>query len=195
MERSPRRGRLTPALAVAVAVLLLLVALAAAGAFLLPARRGATEPAPAGPPAPVPATTAAGAPRTARYELRGGERPPVEVLLEVAATPGERSRGLMFRRELPPNTGMVFLFPQDTTAAFWMKNTLVPLSIAFVAADGRVVTVREMVPCTADPCPTYAPDGPYRYAVELPAGAFAAAGVEPGDMVVPLEPERLPQPT
>ena len=57
-------------------------------------------------------------------------------------------------------TGMVFLYPSDVAEAYWMKNTLVPLSIAFVAADGRVVSVAEMTPCKADPCPSYRPAGP-----------------------------------
>ena len=85
----------------------------------------------------------------------------------------------MGRTEVPQGTGMVFLYPADVAGAFWMKNTLVPLSIAFVAADGRVVSVAEMTPCKADPCPSYAPAGPYRYAVELAAGAFGAAGPRP----------------
>ena len=89
---------------------------------------------------------------------------------------------------------MVFLYPADVTEAFWMKNTLVPLSIAFVAADGRVVSVAEMTPCRTDPCPTYPPAGRYRYAVELAAGAFPAAGVGPGAEVVPADPSALPQP-
>jgi uncharacterized protein len=79
--------------------------------------------------------------------------------------------------------------------SFWMKNTLVPLSIAFVAADGRVVSVAEMTPCQADPCPTYAPAGPYRYAVELAAGSFGDARVGPGAKVVPADPSALPEPS
>jgi len=131
-------------------------------------------------------------PVVAEYLLRGQGRPPVAVRLEVAASPAARERGLMGRARVPAGTGMVFLFPADTTAAFWMKDTLVPLSIAFVAGDGRVVAVREMTPCTADPCPVYAPGRSYRYAVELAAGAFAAAGVREGSQVVPRDPERLP---
>src|SRR5215216_4841292 len=83
---------------------------------------------------------------------------------------------------------------RTATEAYWMKNTLVPLSIAFVAADGRVVSVAAMTPCTADPCPSYPPAGPYRYAVELPAGAFEAAGVGAGDKVVATDPAALPRP-
>jgi len=132
---------------------------------------------------------------TVRYELRGIGVAPVQMRLEVAATGEQRQRGLSRRPDLAPGTGMVFLFPRDTASAFWMKDTLVPLSIAFVAADGRVVWVAEMTACRRDPCRLYEPGGAYRYAVELPAGAFAGAGVGPGDRVVPLDPAALPQPT
>jgi uncharacterized membrane protein (UPF0127 family) len=63
-----------------------------------------------------------------------------------------------------------------------------------VAADGRVVSVAEMTPCKADPCPSYAPGGPYRYAIELPAGSFGDAGVGPGARAVPVDPAALPEP-
>ena len=133
-------------------------------------------------------------PRTVDYRLEPGDGDPVTVRLEVAADPATRARGLMEREQVPEGTGMVFLYPADVAEAFWMKNTLVPLSIAFVAADGRVVSVAEMTPCKADPCPSYAPAGPYRYAVELAAGSFGAAGVGPGDKVVPVDPAVLPEP-
>jgi hypothetical protein len=140
-------------------------------------------------------TTAAGAGRpTVVYRLEPVEGRAVTVRLEVAADPAARARGLMGRREVPAGSGMVFLYPDDVAEAYWMKNTLVPLSIAFVAADGRVVSVAEMTPCRADPCPSYAPAGPYRYAVELAAGAFPAAGVGEGARVVPADPAALPEP-
>jgi uncharacterized membrane protein (UPF0127 family) len=141
-------------------------------------------------------TTAAGAEaaRTADYRLEPADGDPVTVRLEVAADPATRARGLMEREEVPPGTGMVFLYPRDVAEAYWMKNTLVPLSIAFVAADGRVVSVAEMTPCKADPCPSYPPAGPYRYAVELAAGAFGDAGVGPGSRVVAVDPAALPEP-
>jgi uncharacterized membrane protein (UPF0127 family) len=142
------------------------------------------------------ATTAAPADpaRTVDYRLEPAEGDPVTVRLEVAADPATRARGLMERERVPPGTGMVFLYPADVAESFWMKNTLVPLSIAFVAADGRVVSVAEMTPCKADPCPSYAPAGPYRYAIELAAGSFGDAGVGPGARVVPVDPAALPEP-
>ena len=142
-----------------------------------------------------PVTTApAGRSAAVAYRLEPAGGRPATVRLEVAADPAARARGLMDRTEVPEGTGMVFLYPRDVAEAYWMKNTLVPLSIAFVAADGRVVSVAEMTPCRADPCPSYPPAGPYRYAVELRAGAFEAAGVGAGDMVVATNPAALPEP-
>jgi uncharacterized membrane protein (UPF0127 family) len=154
---------------------------------------GRDDPVMADPPATT-TPSASGAARTVTYRLEpaGGEARTVR--LEIAATPAARARGLMGRTEVPEGTGMVFLYPEDVAKAYWMKNTLVPLSIAFVAADGRVVSVSEMTPCRADPCPSYVPAGPYRYAVELAAGYFAAAGVGPGAKVVPEDPAALPEP-
>jgi uncharacterized protein len=140
-------------------------------------------------------STSGGARPTVAYRLQPADGPPRTVRLEVAADPAARTRGLMGRRQVPEGTGMVFLYPADVSESFWMKNTLVPLSIAFVAADGRVVSVAEVTPCEADPCPTYAPPGPYRYAVELAAGSFGAAGIGPGAKVVPVDPSTLPEPS
>ena len=144
---------------------------------------------------PTATTTApGGAAQAVDYRLEPADGDPLTVRLEVAADPATRARGLMERERVPPGTGMVFLYPADVAESFWMKNTLVPLSIAFVAADGRVVSVAEMTPCKADPCPSYAPAGPYRYAVELAAGSFGDAGVGPGAKVVPVDPAGLPEP-
>jgi uncharacterized membrane protein (UPF0127 family) len=160
--------------------------LATTTVFLLPAIKK---------PAPSPTAQASGTGAlTIDYQLRGTGQP-VTVRLEVAADPPSRTRGLSGRRSVAPNTGMVFLYPVDTTGGFWMKDTLVPLSIAFVASNGQVVSTNEMVPCQADPCPVYQPPRPYRYAVELPAGALAAAGIGPGALVLPLRADLLPAAT
>lgn len=145
-------------------------------------------------PGPVPATGTAVVPASGRhvYLLEPAGRPAVRVSLEVAADEASRERGLSNRSELPAGTGMAFLFPRDTTVQFWMKDTLVPLQIAFVASDGRVVGLFEMPPCHQDPCPTYGPTRPYRYAVELPSGSFTAAGIREGDRVVAEHPAELP---
>jgi uncharacterized membrane protein (UPF0127 family) len=100
--------------------------------------------------------------------------------VEVAASPAERGRGLMHRARVAPGTGMLFVFPDVTTSRFYMLNTLVPLSIAFVRG-GRVVSVAEMAPCRAEPCRLYPAAGPYTLAVEAPEGTFEH--VRPGDPV------------
>jgi len=108
---------------------------------------------------------------------------PVEVHAEIADSEAERETGLMNRTSLDSDGGMLFVFDEDVDAAFWMKDTLIPLSIAFVAADGEIVTIRDMDPCTADPCEVYGSDAPYRTALEVNQGAFAEWGVEVGDRV------------
>jgi uncharacterized membrane protein (UPF0127 family) len=184
-------GLLAGGLALVVAGVAVLAWVLASAAGLL----GRDDPVMADPPVTT-APAAAGAAGTVAYRLEpAGGREARTVRLEVAAEPAARARGLMGRTEVPEGTGMVFLYPEDVAEAYWMKNTLVPLSIAFVAADGRVVSVAEMTPCKADPCPSYPPAGPYRYAVELAAGSFGAAGVGPGAKVVPVDPAALPEPS
>lgn len=87
---------------------------------------------------------------------------------EVAKTSGQRSRGLMNRTSAPKD-GMLFVFPTSTTGGFWMKNTLVPLTIVFFDSAGNRVRKLSMVPCRKDPCPIYDPGRAYRFALELPA--------------------------
>ena len=91
-----------------------------------------------------------------------------------------RQRGLMHREELPATAGMVFRFAEDRTGGFWMRDTLIPLSIAYFDADGEVITVLDMEPCTTVTCPSYAPDAAYRGALEVNQGYFAEVGLEPG---------------
>jgi uncharacterized membrane protein (UPF0127 family) len=107
----------------------------------------------------------------------------VVVHLEIADTSAERERGLMGRSELPSDSGMAFLFPQDTRAGFWMKDTLIPLSIAFYDRTGRIVRILDMTPCKEDPCPVYTPGVAYRGALEASKGAFARWGVREGDVL------------
>ena len=87
---------------------------------------------------------------------------------ETALTGSQRGVGLM-NRDPAPRDGMLFVFPEDTTGGFWMKNTLVPLTIAFFDAQGRRVRKLRMTPCREDPCRTYEPGRTYRFALELPA--------------------------
>ena len=83
-------------------------------------------------------------------------------------TAGARSRGLMNRKKAPAD-GMLFVFRRPTTSGFWMKNTLVPLTIVFFSADGKRVRKLRMTPCRTEPCPIYDPMRVYRFALELPA--------------------------
>ena len=118
----------------------------------------------------------------ARVEIEtGGET--VTVPVEIAETASERELGLMHREELPSKAGMVFLFDEDQTAGFWMKNTLIPLSIAFYDAEGQIVRILDMEPCPADPCTVYEPGVAYRGALEVNKGAFRSWGVEAGDRI------------
>lgn len=86
---------------------------------------------------------------------------------QLAMSSEERSLGLMHRTKAPRD-GMLFVFPNDTTGGFWMKNTLVPLTIVFFNRDGLRVRKLSMKPCRADPCPIYHPNRRYRFALELP---------------------------
>jgi uncharacterized membrane protein (UPF0127 family) len=116
----------------------------------------------------------------ARFETAAGE-----ALLRVALarTPEERERGLMGLRSLPGDAGMAFLWTAPTTSAFWMKDTRIPLDIAFVDGRGEIVSIREMPPCAADPCPLYRSSAPYLVAIEANAGWFESHGVREGDTV------------
>jgi hypothetical protein len=108
-----------------------------------------------------------------------------EVAVEVADSPEEREVGLMDRESLPADAGMLFLFDEDTASGFWMKNTLIPLSIAFVDAEGTIVSILDMEPCESDPCEIYNPDVAYRSALEVNQGAFDDWGVQVGDRLTP----------
>ena len=95
-------------------------------------------------------------------------------VVAVADTSELRSQGLMDVTDLGDLSGMLFIFDGDTEAGFWMKDTLIPLDVAFFASDGSLVDLISMVPCTEDPCPVYRAAGPYRYALEAVPGSFDA---------------------
>ena len=105
----------------------------------------------------------------------------VEIAVEVADDDEERQVGLMNRESLPDDAGMIFLFEEDSSGGFWMKNTFIPLSIAFADAGGTIVRILDMEPCEADPCQIYDPGVFYRSALEVNQGAFDRLGVEEGD--------------
>jgi hypothetical protein len=108
----------------------------------------------------------------------------VSVQVEIADTETAREQGLMFRRRLAPRAGMAFVWRQDVKSAFWMKNTLIPLSIAFYDRKGRIVRILDMAPCRADPCAVYDPKATYRGALEVNRGAFRRWKVHVGDRIV-----------
>ena len=102
---------------------------------------------------------------------------------EQADSPEQRAYGLMFRESLGEDEGMVFLFFEEVQGGFYMKNTLIPLSIAFFDGEGKIVDILDMEPCEADPCRIYTPDEPYEGALEVNQGAFDEWGVQEGDRV------------
>ena len=95
----------------------------------------------------------------------------------VAQTPEQRQTGLMFRREMAQHEGMLFVFEQASPQCFWMKNTLLPLSIAFLADDGTVVNIADMQPQVLD---SHCSSKPVRYVLEMNQGWFAKRGIKPG---------------
>lgn len=130
----------------------------------------------------------------AEIALVGPDGQRVEMPVYVADTQAERQRGLMFREELPAGAGMIFRYPGPDLAAggYWMRNTLIPLSIAYYGPDGKVRRVLDMEPCEADPCPIYDPGVAYAGALEVNQGFFDEVGLAEG-WTVEL-PDDLPAP-
>jgi uncharacterized membrane protein (UPF0127 family) len=112
-----------------------------------------------------------------------GEGDPVLLTVEVADTTEQHQFGLMGRESLPEDSGMAFIFFDDQTGGFWMKNTLIPLSIAYFDIDGTIVRILDMEPCKADPCKIYDPEATYRGALEVNQGAFDEWGITEGDLI------------
>ena len=96
---------------------------------------------------------------------------------QVAASPEQRSTGLMFRKDMPPSEGMLFVFEQPAVQCFWMKNTLLPLSAAFVADDGTIVNLADMKPQTTD---SHCSTQPVRFVLEMNQGWFGKKGIKAG---------------
>ena len=102
----------------------------------------------------------------------------VELEVEVARDFREKSTGLMFRHGLAEGRGMIFVYDSDRYLGFWMKNTYIPLSIAYLSADGVILEIFDMQPLSLE---TVQSTKPARYALEVPQGWFKQAGLEPGD--------------
>jgi uncharacterized membrane protein (UPF0127 family) len=103
---------------------------------------------------------------------------------EVAADMASRSRGLMFRKSLAQNAGMVFVFDEASQHCMWMKNTLIPLSVAFLDDNGTIINIENMAPQTED---THCAARPARYALEMDRGWFTARGIKPGTKLGGME--------
>ncbi len=100
-----------------------------------------------------------------------------QIEVQVAQTPESREIGLMHRVDMPQNEGMVFVFSAPSQQCFWMKNTLLPLTAAFVADDGTIVNLADMKPQTTD---AHCSTKPVRYVLEMNQGWFAKRGIKPG---------------
>jgi len=118
---------------------------------------------------------------------RAGALPKEEIYIsghklevEIADEQEERLRGLMFRRRLPRNQGMLFVFEEESKVSFWMKDTVLPLSIAFIASDGTIREIRDMIPLSLNSIQS---SRNVRYALEVNQGWFAEHGVVAGDVV------------
>lgn len=131
-------------------------------------------------------TPSIGVGRVTSVIIHGGHEP-AHVAVEEADSPAERQQGLMGRTSLGADEGMIFVFGDVTdgpvTTEFWMKDTLIPLSVAFWDEDGWIVGIQDMEPCTEDPCPTYGSPEPYVGALEVNEGFFAEHGVTTGDRI------------
>ncbi len=116
-------------------------------------------------------------PSTIRMTLPDGK--PLEV--EIARTPLELNRGLMFRTDLPEDRGMLFIFERPGKNQFWMKNTLIPLDILWMDDRKRIIHIAFQVPpCKLDPCPVYGPAADSHYVLEVKAGVAHKRGLRIG---------------
>jgi uncharacterized membrane protein (UPF0127 family) len=125
----------------------------------------------------TPAATPAATPAGPRVVLPSG----ATYTLEVVRTPEEQAQGLMFRESLPEKTGMLFPFKDKGVHQFWMKNTMIPLDMVWMDADGKVIFVSaDTPPCRADPCPSYGPDAPAASVLEIAGGKAAKEKITVG---------------
>jgi uncharacterized membrane protein (UPF0127 family) len=99
---------------------------------------------------------------------------------EVASTPQARQVGLMNRTSMPTDSGMLFIFDQKATHCFWMSNTKIPLAIAFLADDGKIVNIEEM---QAETLNNHCPKAPVRYALEMNRQWFSQRAISPGSLI------------
>lgn len=103
---------------------------------------------------------------------------------EVASNDAQRSRGLMFRKELAPNHGMLFVFEQPSVQCFWMRNTPLPLSIAFILDDGTITNIADMAPMTEN---SHCSTAPVRFTLEMEQGWFTKRGIVAGKKIAGIQ--------
>lgn len=109
---------------------------------------------------------------------------PVKIRAEFARTPEELQKGLMNRPSLPKNSGMLFIFPDETNRSFWMKNTLIPLDVIFISSKGRVNEMTTLNPChETEICQLYNSKTPAQYVLEINAGSTGKWKIIEGDIV------------
>ena len=109
---------------------------------------------------------------------------PVKINVEFAKTPKELEVGLMNRASLPKNSGMLFIFPDETNRSFWMKNTLIPLDVIFISSKGRVNEMTTLNPCQeTEICQSYNSKTPAQYVLEINAGAAEKWRIMEGDIL------------
>lgn len=104
----------------------------------------------------------------------------IELDVELALTSEQRRYGLMYREQLPENSGMIFLYDREAEGSFWMQNTYIPLSIAFFDADGKIIYITDMEPLTTD---SHGPGKPFKAALEVNKGWFERNNVTVGDRI------------
>jgi len=104
----------------------------------------------------------------------------VDILVEIADEPSERQEGLMYRESLDDGHGMLFIYPSERTLGFWMKNTIIPLDIAYADKEGRIVDIQQMEPRVTN---TYDSAAPAMYALEMNQGWFEAHSIRVGDRI------------
>lgn len=116
--------------------------------------------------------------------IKNGEDERAFFRVQVADTFNTRAMGLMFRKEMPQDEGMVFLFETEQPLNFWMKNTLIPLDIVYMDKNWKVVSIQKNAqPCKADPCTFYPSKENARYVLEINAGLSDKLGIQEGDTV------------
>ncbi|USK68520.1 DUF192 domain-containing protein [Peribacillus asahii] len=120
--------------------------------------------------------------KTKMIKILSGNRE-IRLTVQVADTQKKIEKGLMFVGKLPENEGMLFVFSRKIYGGFWMGNTLIPLSIAFLDSDGEILKIMDMEPCKGNKCPIYDPKLSYRYAIEVNLGWFEKNQIEEGDYV------------